>query len=354
VTTPLARILAQRIAREGPLPIDTWMAACLHHPEHGYYTKHVPIGAAGDFTTAPEVSQIFGELIGAWIAQFWLDLGKPRPVRLVELGPGRGTLMADALRALARPAPEFLAALDLHLVEVNRDLRALQRERLGQRATWHDSFATIPGGPLIVVANEFFDALPVRQIECRGAVWQERCVVLVDERFVVVAGPRLAEPRAPAPDGTIIEIGEAACSLIRDIAARIASDGGGALVIDYGAAVSGVGDTLQAVSRHTRADPLADLGAVDLTAHVDFAALAQAAQSAGARAWGPVPQGRFLHRLGLAARAASLMRDAMPETRAAIARDCARLVDDDAMGILFKALAITGASRATPPAGFDP
>jgi SAM-dependent MidA family methyltransferase len=285
--TPLARALADRIARDGPIGVDEWMAACLADPAHGYYRAGSPIGAAGDFVTAPEISQIFGELLGAWAAAMWVALGRPAPLRLVELGPGRGTLMADALRATARPAPDFHRALDLHFVEIHPALRAAQRAAVGRPATWHTDLAGVPPGPAVVLANEFLDALPVRQLVRCAEGWRERRVGLAGGRFVFLPGPLLAAPpleaaHAAAGPGDIVELPAAAHGLVRGLAARLVRDGGVALFVDYGSQASGLGDTLQAASRHGPADPLDRPGAVDLTAHVDFAAL-------GAGAAGGVP-----------------------------------------------------------------
>ena len=354
---PLARLLAERIARDGPIGVDDWMAACLADPAHGYYRAGVPLGAAGDFTTAPEISQIFGELLGAWAVATWETIGSPVPLRLVELGPGRGTLMADALRATARPAPGFHRALDLHLVEINRDLRALQARALDRPATWHDAIDGVPPGPCVVVANEFLDALPVRQFLRCAEGWRERRVGLADGRFVFVPGPVVAAPplepaHAGAAPGEIAEVAAGAQAFVAALAARLRSDPGVAVFIDYGPQASGVGDTLQALGGHRAADPLERPGAVDLTAHVDFAALLRAARRLGLGAWGPVPQGVFLTRLGLHARAAVLARAATPAQRIAIARGCARLIADDGMGRLFKAIALTSPQIDRAPPGF--
>lgn len=357
--TPLARALAERIARDGPIGVDEWMAACLADPAHGYYRAGSPIGAAGDFVTAPEISQIFGELLGAWAAAMWGALGRPAPLRLVELGPGRGTLMADALRATARPAPDFHRALDLHFVEIHPALRAAQAAAVGRAATWHADLADVPPGPAVVLANEFLDALPVRQLLRSAEGWRERRIGLAGDRFVFVPGPLLADPpleaaHMAAVPGDIVELPAVAHGLLRALAARLARDGGVALFVDYGSQASGLGDTLQAASRHGAADPLDRPGAVDLTAHVDFAALARGARAAGLRIWGPVPQAVFLTRLGLHARAAMLTRQASTEQRIAIARGCARLVGDAGMGRLFKALALASPGIDAPPPGFEP
>jgi SAM-dependent MidA family methyltransferase len=356
--SPLAAALAARIAREGPLTIDAWMRACLADPEHGYYRRARPLGAAGDFVTAPEISQVFGELIGAWAATVWGQLGRPSPVRLLELGPGTGALLADARRALARPAADFLAAATLHLVEISPRLRELQRAALGDGAAWHETLDEVPPGPAIVLGNEFLDALPIRQLVRDGGGWRERVVVRSGSGFAAVAGapvesPALAPGQADAAAGAIVELPVGAQDFVARLAARLAREGGAALFVDYGPLAPGVGDTLQAASRHAPADPFARPGEVDLTAHVDFAALAATVARAGLRAWGPVPQGRFLVRLGVHARAARLAAAAAPAARAALESGVARLIGESEMGTLFKAFAITAPDADAPP-GFDP
>jgi NADH dehydrogenase [ubiquinone] 1 alpha subcomplex assembly factor 7 len=359
--TPLGRVLAERMKRDGPLPVPEYMALCLDDPEHGYYRRADAIGRSGDFITAPEISQMFGELIGLWAAEMWNAGGRPARLHLVELGPGRGTLMADALRAIARTVPAFHAAIDLHLVEINPRLRAQQKAALGPaQPTWHESIATVPQGPAIFIANEFFDALPVRQFERAEDGWHERCVGFEEStgrfgfaRGAIVNDPPLEPAHKDARTGAIVEISPAGRALATAIAARIAAQGGAALIIDYGAPASGAGDTLQAVRRHEKIDTLAAPGESDLTAHVDFAALARAARGAGADAYGPIPQGLFLNRIGIAARAAVLLRTATPAQAGDIATASARLIDAAQMGTLFKALALVARNAPAPP-GFDP
>ncbi|MFM8679630.1 MAG: class I SAM-dependent methyltransferase [Alphaproteobacteria bacterium] len=362
VDAPLADRLAERIRAHGPIGVDAWMAACLGDPRHGYYAgargDAVPIGAAGDFVTAPEVSQVFGELLGAWAAATWALAGSPSPLRLVELGPGRGTLMADALRATARPAPGFHRALDLHLVEVNPALRAAQARAIGRAATWHDSIDTLPAGPAIVIANEFLDALPARQLVFRGGAWRERMVGLDEAgRFAFKDGPAIGapalEPGQKHPrEGDVVEVPEAARGMVAAMAGRIARDGGAALFVDYGPLASGIGDTLQGLRRHAMVDPLSMPGETDLTVHVDLAAMARVARRAGAQAWGPLPQGTLLTRLGLHARAEALARSATPAQREALRVACARLIGEAEMGSLFKAIAVGAPGLPVPP-GFD-
>ncbi|MEX0815038.1 MAG: SAM-dependent methyltransferase [Dongiaceae bacterium] len=358
--TPLAERLARRIREGGPLTVAAYMAEALGNPEHGYYRRGDPFGVAGDFITAPEISQMFGELIGLWCAETWRRMGGPDPVRLVELGPGRGTLMADALRAV-RLVPEFRAAIDLHLVETSPLLRVRQAKMLRAAEltpAWHDDFAGVPDGPLLLVANEFFDALPIHQFQRVGDFWRERVVALDAQgrgfRFALAAaGPAAALPApADAPDGAIAEICPAGRDLAAAIGARVARDGGAALIVDYGPAESAAGDSLQAVRRHRPVDPLADPGAADLTAHVDFAALARAAAAAGAAAHGPLPQGLLLDRLGILMRAAVLVQRATPAQVRDISTAARRLRDPLNMGRLFKALAIAAPGLAPPE--FEP
>ncbi len=338
-----------------PERLDRFMARAVA----AYYAgARDPFGRAGDFTTAPEISQAFGECLGLWAAIVWQAMGRPAPVILAEFGPGRGTLMADALRAVADVAPGFRAALRLHLVEASPVLQEAQRARLGAAvAAWHQTPATLPPGPAILLGNEFLDALPIRQFERQGGAWLERHVQA--GRFVALPpSPGDTPPLPPAaPAGAILEVAEAARAVIAAIAARLAGQGGAALFLDYGAAEGGFGDTLQAVSRHGPADPLAAPGAVDLTAHVDFGALAAAARGAGAAAHGPLPQGIFLQRLGLVSRAAILARGAALAGRrdqlGLILSGAERLVAPEGMGRLFKALALCHPALPVPP-GFEP
>jgi SAM-dependent MidA family methyltransferase len=343
-----------------PERLDRFMARAAA----AYYARPgaTPFGRAGDFTTAPEISQAFGECLGIWAAVVWQAMGRPDPVLLVELGPGRGTLMADALRAAGEVATPFRAALRVHMVEASPPLREAQARALspGAVAAWHADAAGLPPGPAILLANEFFDALPIRQFVRRGAGWAERHVQ--DGRFVeqrAEAGPDAPPLPAEAPEGAVLEHGAAARALAGALGARLAAQGGAALVLDYGPATGGgLGDTLQAVSRHGRADPLAEPGTVDVTAHVDFGALAAVACAAGATAHGPLPQGLFLQRLGLAARAAVLARAAAagPGGRAAaglVLSGAQRLLAPEGMGRLFKALCLCHPGLPTPP-GFEP
>jgi SAM-dependent MidA family methyltransferase len=310
-----------------------------------YYATHDPFA---DFTTAPEISQVFGELLGLWAAVTWRSLGAPTPVSIVELGPGRGTLMADALRAINRAAPDFRAVASIHLVETSARLRAMQRERIGDTAIWHDCLDTVPIGPMILLANEFLDALPIRQFVRRGALWAER--------FVGPAGfieePAEYDPPIEAADGEIVERREPAETIATAIATRFTRDKGAALFLDYGPEVSSAGDSLQAIAGGQPADPLGPVGAADLTAHVDFGRFGAAANEVGAQVHGPIPQGLFLARLGLFQRTNQLARRLPPRRAAVMMEGARRLAEPDRMGRLFKAIAVITLGVATPP-GFE-
>jgi len=362
--SPLFRHLARRIALEGPLTLADFMAEALGNPKYGYYITADRFGAAGDFVTAPEISQMFGELLGLWCADCWDRLGRPAPFSLVELGPGRGTLMADALRAVSGVLPAFAEAARLHLVETSPVLRRRQGEALARWSpTWHDHLAEVPEGlPLLLLANEFFDALPVRQFQLTPRGWAERMVGLEPGgealRFVL-AGPggpatlmipaRLAGG-AVAP-GTVIDLAPLSQSVAAELGRRLKSDGGAALILDYGHTALVPTDTLQAVRKHKPAPVLEAPGEADLTTHVDFTALAEAARRSGARAHGPVGQGDLLRALGIGQRAAILRGNATPDQARDIDAALHRLTAPEAMGTLFKALALTGPD-GPPPAGF--
>ena len=351
--TPLEAELRRIIALDGPITVADYMRLCLGHPQHGYYVTRDPLGAQGDFTTAPEISQMFGELIGAWAVAVWRQMGSPARVNLVELGPGRGTLMADALRA-AKAAPDFLSAVAIHLVETSPALRATQESNLAPRngsITWHHRIEDVPEGPLIGIANEFVDALPIDQF-VRDRGWHFRMVGLADDRlaFMVAPDPLPGNESLEAPTGAILERRHDRPAAL--LARRLAEYGGAALIIDYGHVASGFGDTLQAVADHKFADPLAAPGEADLTAQVDFAALARTAVREGARAQGPLTQGDFLRRLGIEQRAARLKAKATPQQAADIDAALARLTAPDQMGRLFKVLAIADPKLGALP-GFD-
>ena len=311
----------------------------------------MPIGAPGDFVTAPEVSQMFGELIGLWCAVTWRQMGGPAPIRLVELGPGRGTLMKDALRAIATE-PEFHAALTIHLVETGDKLRATQVKCLaGQAAKWHQNLSEVPRGPLLLIANEFFDTLPVHQYERTDASWHERLVTTSESGFSYVLATAPTSLNRPGRVGEVFEQAPARVNFMADIAARLEVYGGAALIIDYGHGENANGDTLQAVRNHKTQPVFAEPGLADLTSHVDFQALALAT-APEITVHGPVRQGVFLRTLGIETRAALLQRDATPAQARNIESALHRLIDGRQMGDLFKTLALT-VSNAPVPAGFE-
>jgi NADH dehydrogenase [ubiquinone] 1 alpha subcomplex assembly factor 7 len=353
VTTELGRLIARRIALTGPISLADFMAEALGHPRLGYYRKALPVGAAGDFTTAPEISQMFGELLGAWLAERWQAMGCPPRVNLVELGPGRGTLTSDALRA-TRGVAGFHAALDVHLVEINEQLRTLQATALAAfKPAWHARFDEVPEGPMLLIANEFFDALPVRQFEKAERGWVERMVGLADDgttlRLALAPGVSPYASALPdAPVGAQAELCEAGLSLAAEIGTRLEHDGGWALIVDYGHD-GALGRSLQAVRSHHGANILDRPGETDLSAHVDFAALARAT---GRPTFGPVGQGDFLQGLGIARRAEALRAGATDAQRQAIDAALARLIAPDQMGTLFRVLAV-GDSRSAAPVGFS-
>jgi NADH dehydrogenase [ubiquinone] 1 alpha subcomplex assembly factor 7 len=357
----VAAKIARRIREEGPLSVAAYMAIALHDPDDGYYARRDPIGAAGDFVTAPETSQVFGELIGLWLVDWWRRSGRPEPVSLAELGPGRGVLMADLLRAAAL-APEFGRALRLYLVERSPRLRAEQRRRLGAAdPVWIDAVEELPPGPLLLIANEFLDALPIRQFVRGARGWAERLVALGrDGGFVFVAGPEApaataiaeASRRRAVGPGDIVEVCPAALALAAWLGARLAKQPGAALFVDYGYCGPGPGATLQAVRRHRPISPLTATGGADLSAHVDFAAFAAAALAAGAEIHGPAPQERFLTALGAKTRLSTLCSHADPDRRPTLQAGVERLLDPAQMGSLFKVVALTSPGLP-PPAGFD-
>ncbi len=351
----LGQRIAALIAAEGPLTIAQYMTLALHDPEGGYYATRDPFGAGGDFVTAPEISQMFGELIGLFLVQAWEDRGAPAPFHLVELGPGRGTLMADLLRA-ARLRPEFIAAARITLVESSPHLRGVQkRTLLGFDVRWADALDDIPrDAPLFLVANEFLDALPLRQFVFAQGHWRERMVTLLDGALAFGLTPDAAPiPGLPreAPEGAVIEICLPALATAAALAERMKTQGGAALIVDYGYAQSRFGDSFQALKAHRHAEPLAEPGEADLTAHVDFGTLARYARGSGAAAFGPVTQGTFLEALGIAVRAETLRRSD-PAKAADVDSELARLTADEQMGTLFKAMAL--AAPGSPPLpGFD-
>jgi SAM-dependent MidA family methyltransferase len=361
--SPLEAEIRRRIALAGPMPVRQFMALCLTHPEHGYYMTRDPLGRSGDFITAPEISQVFGELIGLWAASVWHLMGQPENVRIVELGPGRGTMMLDALRA-AQVMPAFRAAIVVHLVEISPVLQHQQQMAFSGGdvpVVWHQSFGEVPEGPAIVLANEFIDALPVNQAVKQLNGWYERVIEIdADDRltFGIANEPiplfdELVPPSVrDAPLGSIYEW--RTDNLALALGQRVVHQGGAALLIDYGHVKSSVGETLQATRGQAFASPLAAPGEADLTAHVDFQAMALAAESMGARVHGPLGQAPFLRKLGVEKRAAALKAYARKEKADEIDAAVERLLGegDTEMGTLFKVFAIADPKLGRLP-GFE-
>ena len=348
IDAALPERLARAITLGGPMPVAHYMAAANAH----YYATRDPLGTAGDFTTAPEISQMFGEMVGLWLADTWLRSGQVKP-HYVELGPGRGTLAADALRSMAK----FGLEPDVHLVETSPVLRKMQEKRL-PGATWHDDVSTLPqDGPLLVVANEFFDALPIHQLVKGADGWHERLVACQDTLFLPIAGKLVPQEIIPealhsAPQGSIIETSPASVAITRSLADQIVAQGGVMIIIDYGYdSGPSLGETLQAVSKHAYANPFEEPGERDLTAHVDFETLGAMAEMCGARVHGPVGQGDWLRGIGIVERAATLKSSA-PDRAADMDAAVDRLTSDGQMGRLFRAMAVS-APHWPKPEGFD-
>lgn len=346
----LADHVRELIALEGPITVERYMGLCLQH----YYASRDPLGSAGDFTTSPEISQMFGELIGLWMLEIWNGMGRPAPVHLAELGPGRGTLMADLLRA-TRLLPDFAAAVQVHLVETSPCLRERQQTTLaalGYTLHWHEAIDDLPSGPTLVIANEFFDALPVRQFLATDRGWCERLVGLEGDRLIFGLRP---EPESalgtPLRQGDILEWPGASLDILRALSRKLAREMGAALIIDYGYWGPAFGDTLQALKGHKPVDPLEDPGEADLTTHVDFHRLAQAAAMEALRIHGLGTQGDFLQAIGIEARATSLKKRATPQQAVDINHALGRLTERGAtgMGELFKVLAVTHSSIEAVP-----
>ena len=337
---PLGAIFRRLINTTGPISLMHYMG----ESNARYYAARDPLGLAGYFVTAPEISQMFGELIGLWLADMWINAGREAPVHYVELGPGRGTLATDALRAAKR----YGLQPSIHFVEASTALKDLQLAAVPD-AHWHHDLSTLPPyGPILLVANEFLDALPVRQLVMTEAGWRERMVVPQGDKFVCMAGTQpmdaaVPEARRKAALGTIIETCPGAAATVYEVAGRLIDQGGAALFIDYGHDALREGSTLQAVRQHLKVDPFSQPGEADLTAHVDFASLALIAQSRGCRWLGTVPQGRWLRNLGIEARAQTLAAQA-PEHAAAIAAAQERLVGEGQMGLLFKVMGLAAPS----------
>lgn len=359
--TPLAQKIKALIRINGPISVTDYFALCLADPDYGYYRTRDPFGSAGDFVTAPEISQLFGEMIGVFLVHAWQKHGGPGDVRIAEIGPGRGTMMADMLRVIAKLAPQLYENATIHLVETSPKLRAVQHETLGTnaaRVTWHDSFEELPDGFVLLAANELFDAIPIRQFIKTSAGFRERMIGLdANDELTFAAGVAGLDPallpdhQKNVPNGTVFEISPAREAVMATIGERIARFGGTALAIDYGHFTTGFGDTLQAVLKHDFDPPLAHPGEADLTSHVDFERLAGAAAASGLHVHGMLHQGDFLVGLGIGERASALGRNRDETTQQAILSDIDRLAGSGAgkMGDLFKVLAVGSAPLALFP-----
>ncbi|KAA5801742.1 SAM-dependent methyltransferase [Alkalicaulis satelles] len=358
----LAERLRARIASEGPLPVSAFMMEALFDPMAGFYATKDPLGAHNDFITAPEISQMFGELIGLWAVECWGQMGSPDPVQLIELGPGTGRMMSDVARVL-RAAPGLVEAAEATLVEASPALKMVQGRTLAGAPVpvcWAPRLEAIRPGPTLLLANEFLDCLPIRQAVKTDGVWRERCVAMhPDEagRFAFVLGTALAQADLDLidpslrdlPDGTLVELRPADAPLIAALAERLHAHPGYALFIDYGSDTAEPGDTLQAIARHEKVDPLEAPGAADLTAWVNFEAVAQEGLKAGLQVFGVMGQGAFLKGLGLDVRAGLLAQGQDEAGRARITRQAARLCDPDEMGELFKVIAFASPDLPPPP-----
>lgn len=339
------------IKKDGPISMAHFMELCLTHPEFGYYTGHDPIGAEGDFITAPEVSQMFGELIGLFMADYWLGLGRPKPFHFIELGPGRGTLMKDALRAI-EVVPGMRESVHVHFLEVSPTLKKKQAKAVPD-ANWVESLDEVPGGMSFIIANEFFDCLPVRQFQMTDSGWAERVIGLVDDQLEIALSEKSLPKSLPAVAniGDIKEMTPQAAFWVDTLAGRLNQRGGIALIIDYGYDAPGFGDTLQALKKHKFSSVLENPGKVDLTAHVNFENLKKRAVQNDLDVYGPKTQGEFLENIGLEHRASGLLKCATKKQEIDILSAVKRLVDPGEMGELFKVLALTKKNQP-PPAGF--
>ena len=339
----LGGIIKGRIENDGPISLYDYMKMALGHPVHGYYSHQDPFGEAGDFITAPEISQMFGELIGLWAVDVWTKLGNPDKFHLVELGPGNGTLMADALKS-ARLVPEFLAASEIHLIENSARLRAKQAATLeSHHVCWHNALPNLEGAPVILLANEFFDALPIHQYFYKSDSWRERLVTTMDDGFAFDLSPKASPlPHAPAAiNGDVFEVCPEGELIIKQISTILSKERGAALIIDYGSTETLLGDSFQALKGHEYADPLHTPGEVDLTAHVKFNTLAEIAQAHNILVQGPTAQGRFLERLGIEARHHLLRQKAGNAQKEKLDAQLRRLTSAKEMGTLFKVMALS-------------
>lgn len=355
----LYRRIAALIDASGPISVADYMAMCLFDPEHGYYTTREPFGANGDFVTAPEISQMFGELVSVWLVTAWRSIGAPLPVTVAEVGPGRGTLMRDIIRAAGRIAPEWMAGAGFALVEASPRLAAIQRRTLTASPvapTWHETVDSLPDMPLLIVGNELLDALPFRQFVLQQGRWHERAVALDEDGclcFALKAGsfdPSLLSATPKPDEGAVFEPSPARSAFMQLVCERLAQRGGAGIFFDYGHLRTGFGDTFQAIRRHAYEDVLANPGESDLTSHVDFAVLESVAHACGL-ATSTATQGDFLTGMGLLERAGRLGATADTEQREAIRAAVDRLAGPDMMGTLFKVLMIAPRGTGTlPPA----
>lgn len=345
----LSEVIRNKIRAEGPITVAQYMELCLMHPDFGYYTTRDPLGAAGDFTTAPEMTQVFGELIGLWCVEMWKKIGSPAKFTLCELGPGRGTLLADALRA-AQMVPDFINGLDVRLLEASPKLREKQASTLAAwKPKWVSTLAELPDQPVLFIANEFFDALPIRQFVHMPDGWKERRIaVTAKDTFTLVAMPAPDAPTYESDEGAVQEMCPNAGEWASAIARPILKNRGAALLIDYGDDEV-IGETLQAVANHRQAHLLTTAGYADITAHVSFAPIMTAARKIGCRVYGPVPQGEFLLALGAKERTEALLRSATPDQQRTLKAALHRLTDAASMGVLFKMVSFTDKATAAPP-----
>jgi len=353
MTTALGEKIKTIIRANGPISVTDYFSLCLADPQHGYYRTREPFGPAGDFVTAPEISQLFGEMIGIFVVHAWQRHGTPGNVRFVEVGPGRGTMMSDMLRVIQRLAPPLYGHMTVHLVETSERLRDVQQEKLsdhGDKLSWHTDFSTVPPGFTLIAANELFDAIPIRQFVRTPTGFRERVVGLdAEDELTFTAGVATLDPtllpggQQKLPSGTVFEIAPARQAVMTALCERLMDHGGTALVIDYGHMATAFGDTLQAVRMHEYDPPLAHPGEADLTSHVDFQHLAETARAAGAYINGCVHQGDFLIGLGLMERAGVLGRDRDEDMQRGIQLAVDRLAGagEGKMGELFKVLAVS-------------
>lgn len=346
--TSLLDLIKSHIAQHGPMTVQDYWALCLSHPQYGYYIKQDPLGRGGDFTTAPEISQVFGEMIGIWAADLWIKLGKPERFILAECGAGRGTMMDDLLRATGN-LPGFVEAAEIHIVEISPHLVAVQKQRLSQyNVKWVSTIDDIPMDyPLILLGNEFLDALPIRQMVRTKNGWAERLIGLENDALTFGIGTQVpASDEFDAPEGKIFEVSPARDSVMQQIATRLKMQDGGALLIDYGHLQTSLGDTFQAVKDHQYVDVLATPGDADLTSHVDFARLAMLSEGLTVQM---ETQGEFLKNMGAILRTDSLLKNATKAQADALRSGLERLIAPDQMGQLFKVIAVTSGIE---PAGF--